>query len=125
MQTLDLDGAAGWLKCDPETVRSKAASGELPGAKIGRAWVFFEEDLVEYVRSKYVKNQSCRSTKTQPSQSIGTPRSRSKASQGLDEALALPTRRKQSEYMMNGEQKRGEIVQLEAARTGTTQQSHG
>jgi excisionase family DNA binding protein len=63
MQTLDLDGAAGWLKCDPETVRAMAASGELPAAKVGRAWVFVDVDLVEWLRKQY---GACHSTKTPP-----------------------------------------------------------
>ena len=56
MNTLDLKEAAAFLKMHPQTLRSKAVSGEIPGAKPGKKWVFIEEDLVEYVRSQYPAN---------------------------------------------------------------------
>ncbi|MDI1302097.1 MAG: helix-turn-helix domain-containing protein [bacterium] len=53
MNTLDLRQAADFLRIHPVTLRIKAAAGEIPGAKVGRAWVFIEVDLVEYLRSRY------------------------------------------------------------------------
>ena len=38
MQTLDLHQAAAFLKIHKETLRRKAASGEIPGAKPGKSW---------------------------------------------------------------------------------------
>lgn len=70
MQTLDLEGAASWLKCDPSTVQAMAAAGEIPGAKVGRQWVFVDVDLIDWLRSKY---GACRSTKTRKNQTTGTP----------------------------------------------------
>lgn len=67
MSTLDLTQAAMLLHCDPETVRGKVASGEIPGAKIGRAWVFIEVDLIDWLRTQYGKTQQeaeCRSIVT-------------------------------------------------------------
>jgi excisionase family DNA binding protein len=52
--TLTLKEAAEFLKIHPATLQSKAQSGAIPGAKIGKAWVFVEVDLVEHIRSKYV-----------------------------------------------------------------------
>lgn len=52
MKTYDINEAAEFLKVDRTTALERAASGELPGAKIGRAWVFLESDLVEYLRDK-------------------------------------------------------------------------
>jgi excisionase family DNA binding protein len=52
-ETLDLEGAARLLKTHKSTIRTKAASGEIPGAKIGRCWVFIEADLMKYLRSRY------------------------------------------------------------------------
>ena len=52
-KTLDIDGAAKFFKAHKETIRRLASSGELPGVKIGRSWVFIEEDLVMYIRNKY------------------------------------------------------------------------
>ena len=53
MNTLDLQAAAAFLHIHPVTLKDKARSGEIPGAKIGKCWVFVDIDLIEYVRSKY------------------------------------------------------------------------
>jgi hypothetical protein len=43
----------------PEEVRTRAKRGLIPSAKIGRRWVFIEEDLAKFVRSLYpVKRQA-------------------------------------------------------------------
>jgi len=47
--TLDLNEAANFLKISETTAQEMAASGELPGAKIGRAWVFLADDLVAWL----------------------------------------------------------------------------
>ncbi|MQR02472.1 helix-turn-helix domain-containing protein [Glaciimonas soli] len=52
MRTLDVDECAEFLKVERSTVLKLAGEGKLPGAKIGRAWVFLEDDLVEYVRTQ-------------------------------------------------------------------------
>ena len=52
MTTLNLKEAAALLKIHPVTLQDKARADEIPGAKIGRAWVFIEIDLLEYIRSK-------------------------------------------------------------------------
>jgi hypothetical protein len=51
--SLDLKQAAAFLRCHPEELRRRAKAGIVPGAKVGRAWVFLEEDLAAYVRSLY------------------------------------------------------------------------
>lgn len=53
MRTLDLKEAAQLLRMHPEEVRRRVKAGELPGAKAGRAWVFVDLDLVDYLRSLY------------------------------------------------------------------------
>jgi len=53
MQTLGLKQAAAFLRCHPEELRRRAKAGVIPGAKVGRAWVFLEEDLAAYLRSLY------------------------------------------------------------------------
>ena len=122
MQTLDLDGAAGWLKCDPETVRARAAAGELPAAKVGRAWVFVDVDLVEWLRKQY---GACHSTKTQKKARTGTPASASKAVPEFAEALGLPTRSRPSASTMNGARQPGKVLPLETAKRGNTPQQVG
>jgi excisionase family DNA binding protein len=57
MKTLDLQEAAAMLKVHENTVLELVGSGEVPGAKIGRAWVFLDEDLLAYVR-KQINQQS-------------------------------------------------------------------
>lgn len=53
MKTLDLQEAAAFLKMNKEELRKKAKSGRIPGAKGGKRWVFIEDDLVAYLRSRY------------------------------------------------------------------------
>ena len=53
MNSLDLKEAAHFLKMHWQTLRTKAVSGEISGAKISKRWVFLEEDLVQHVRSQY------------------------------------------------------------------------
>ncbi|WP_133130257.1 helix-turn-helix domain-containing protein [Legionella yabuuchiae] len=57
-KTLNIIEAAKFLGAHKETVRRMVASGVLPGVKIGRAWVFIEQDLITYVRSLYRNNRS-------------------------------------------------------------------
>ena len=57
MKSLGLTEAATFLHCHPEELRRRAKAGLVPGAKIGRAWVFLEDDLVTYVRSRYSQSR--------------------------------------------------------------------
>lgn len=56
MDTFDIDECAEFLKVNRTTALELAANGDLPGAKIGRAWVFLRDDMVEYLRLT-VRNQ--------------------------------------------------------------------
>ncbi|ADG14259.1 DNA binding domain protein, excisionase family [Paraburkholderia atlantica] len=49
-RTFDIDECADFLKVERKTALKLAQQGELPGARIGRAWVFLEDDVVEYLR---------------------------------------------------------------------------
>jgi excisionase family DNA binding protein len=49
-KTFDIDECADFLKVDRNTALKLAQQGDLPGARIGRAWVFLEDDIVEYLR---------------------------------------------------------------------------
>ena len=83
MKTLTIKEAANFLQIHPQTLRNRAACGDIPGAKIGRAWVFIEVDIADYLRSQYHrrtlqgdgKETSCHSTnaKTLPSGGLKSP----------------------------------------------------
>ena len=53
LDTLDVAGAADYLKMGEDMVRRKARTGEIPGAKIGRRWVFLKGDLAAAIRGAY------------------------------------------------------------------------
>jgi excisionase family DNA binding protein len=52
LETIGLEDAARLLRLAPSTLRKRAAAGRLPGAKIGRQWVFVRTDLVELIRQQ-------------------------------------------------------------------------
>lgn len=64
MKTYGLNEAAAYLNVDRDTAGRLAADGDLPGAKIGRAWVFRDNDLDEYlldqVRRQTAERRECR-----------------------------------------------------------------
>ena len=53
METLNLKQAAELLNIHRETLRQGAKAGEIPGAKIGKSWVFIKEDLLSHIRALY------------------------------------------------------------------------
>ena len=53
MKTLNLQEAAAFLHMHPEEVRTRTKRGLIPGGKTGRRYVFLDEDLAEFVRSRY------------------------------------------------------------------------
>jgi hypothetical protein len=53
MKTFTLIEAAEFLKMCAEELRRRVRAGIIPGAKVGRAWVFIEDDLAQYLRSLY------------------------------------------------------------------------
>ncbi len=58
MSTLTLKQAAALLKIHPVTLLSKIKAGEIPAAKMGKAWVLIEIDLLECIRSQYRRRVS-------------------------------------------------------------------
>ena len=52
MRTLDLAAAAAFLGLHPHTLQARAKAGEIPGAKVGKAWRFIDLDLAEYLRAQ-------------------------------------------------------------------------
>ena len=57
MRTMGLKEAAEFLRVHPEELRRRAKAGQIPGAKVGRSWVFLAEDLAGFLRSLYVQRR--------------------------------------------------------------------
>lgn len=57
MNTYNLEEACDKLNAERTTVLDLVDVGEIPAAKIGRSWVFREEDLTEYL-AKTVREQT-------------------------------------------------------------------
>lgn len=70
MRTLDIFECADFLKIDRTTALKLAGEGELPGARIGRAWVFLEDDLVEYLRAKARQQAAERMAETRTNKTL-------------------------------------------------------
>jgi len=99
MNTLTLQEAAKLLKLHPVTLQEKSRAGKIPGAKIGKRWVFVEVDLIEHIRAQYQRRvsqgeheelQTCHFTdaKTRPSGGSKYP----SAGEQYQKALGLPTK---------------------------------
>lgn len=66
MKTYGIDGAAEFLNISPDTLRDLAADGTIAGAKIGKSWVFADEDLAEYLREEVRKQTLARREAASP-----------------------------------------------------------
>lgn len=60
MKTFGLEGAAEYLNVSPDTMRDLFASGEVDGAKIGKAWVSTEAHLDEFLLKEIKKQTAAR-----------------------------------------------------------------
>ncbi|MGJ8619641.1 MAG: helix-turn-helix domain-containing protein [Methylophilaceae bacterium] len=98
-ESLNLEEAAAFLHLHTMTLLRRAQSGEIPGAKIGKRWVFLRLDLIEYVRSQYSQQASvgvtegseqCHSTNAKTRQ-IGGSSSLLKVRNQYNAVLELPT----------------------------------
>ena len=100
-RTLDAREAAQLLHVHPQTLMALARTGVIPGCRVGKAWVFVESLLIEYLVAQSLLRVSvagtqekteCRSTeeKTRP---IGGRNCRSSVANlaRYRSALGLPT----------------------------------
>src|SRR3989344_3632545 len=53
MKTMDLKEASAFLHMHPVTLLRKVNAGEIPGAKVGKRWLFVDVDLIDHLRSNY------------------------------------------------------------------------
>lgn len=70
MRTYDINEAADFLKVDRSTALDLANLGSLPGAKVGRAWVFMEDELVAYLRDVTRKQTQVRRANAEAAQAL-------------------------------------------------------
>lgn len=82
-ETVDIDEAAALMNAQTDTVQQIARRGELPGAKIGKAWVFMRADVLAYVQKKIdgdtaERRRNVRSSITMCNVVVQPPRGRSK-----------------------------------------------
>jgi hypothetical protein len=98
MKTLDLKEAAEFLKMNTEVLRRKATSGEIPGRKPGKRWVFVQEYLADWLKGDYATERQvaqpkggvlCLSTNEEAAGTTGS-RSPSRVNHRCREALGLP-----------------------------------
>lgn len=54
-ETLDLQGVAALFRAEPETIAQYARSGELPGTKMGKSWVFLRDDVLAFLRERILQ----------------------------------------------------------------------
>lgn len=58
--TLDTTEVAALLRAESETVLQLARSGELPGARIGKSWVFLREDVMAFLKDRISRDTADR-----------------------------------------------------------------
>ena len=64
--TIDAIECAELLRCRPEQVEELARTGEIPGLKLGRSWLFVRHDLLAYLAEKARQEAEQRRAKRQP-----------------------------------------------------------
>lgn len=91
-RTLTLEEAAVILKTSADTVGECIRSRGLPAAKIGRAYVMVEADVIEWVRTQYGKQQEKECVSTgEARRELGGSISDKQAATALAAALAPRT----------------------------------
>src|SRR5215469_12237839 len=98
METLCLEQAAKLLHISPDCLLRKARAGKVPGAKIGRRWVFVRSDLIELIRAQ-AHERANRTVPCLSTSKLRVPTGGSdslSAERRLDAALALLTESKRT-----------------------------
>lgn len=62
MSTVNIPRAAALLCVHPKTVEDLIHDGTLPAAKIGRAWVLMERDVLDYINQQVIAQTQKRRT---------------------------------------------------------------
>jgi hypothetical protein len=95
MRTLTMKEAAAFLKIHPETLRKMK---QIQRARIGRAFVFIEDDLLAYLRSQYEpqaqgeqEGLKCSNLRNEKTARIGGLREQQQVGNEYASLLGLPT----------------------------------
>lgn len=64
-ETMDLPTVAEYLGAKTETISQLARRGELPGAQIGKGWIFLREDVLAFLRTRIAAETEARRTAKQ------------------------------------------------------------
>lgn len=64
-ETMDLPTVAEYLGAKAETISQLARKGELPGAQIGKGWIFLREDVLAFLRNRIAAETEARRTAKQ------------------------------------------------------------
>lgn len=78
-ETLGIEEVATLLRAESETVMLYARRGELPGARIGKSWVFLRDDVLSFLRDQIAADTDARrkaKLKPPPALAVALPRSR-------------------------------------------------
>ena len=112
MTTLDLAQASALLKVHPKTLQGMARRGLVPSCKVGRAWVFVERLLLDYLEARSLsrvvfpelaEDAACRSTAARTLRTGGSSSRPFVASRNLySKALGLATSEKPRRSTIGG-----------------------
>ena len=78
-ETIDASECAALLRCSPDQVEEMARAGDLPGLKIGRAWLFVRHDLLAFLAEKARDEAQARRSKRAPTATQAPLKSRRRA----------------------------------------------
>lgn len=92
IETMDADECAALLRCSVDQVEELARTGEIPGVKLGRGWLFVRADLLAYI-AELARQQAAerRAQRTSPAPSPNiSPMPRVKPRRRLPPPLPVP-----------------------------------
>jgi excisionase family DNA binding protein len=64
-QTMNIQEVAAFCRAEPETIAQYARSGELPGTKMGKGWLFLYDDVIAFLRERIADETRLRREKAQ------------------------------------------------------------
>ena len=89
--TLDINQTAEFLKIAASTAYELAENGVLPGARIGKKWVFIETELAQYLSDEVSRQQRERAERAGLEKATPTPAISKKATHKKDKNRSNPS----------------------------------